>query len=131
MPFASPAAPGQGIDLKEHVGALLLIDVQSLENGIKTVHGDSDAISANVNVLDGPGQGASYEDTLIFPKVLVSQLRKSIGDKVLGRLGQGVAKPGQSAPWILNEASADDIAKAEKWVAENSKPTVTSAQAPF
>lgn len=130
MPFSSPASPSAGIDLKEHIGALLLIDVQSLEVGIKTVHGDNDAISCDVHVLDGPGEGTSYDGTLIFPKVLVGQLKRSIGEKVLGRLGQGVAKPGQSAPWILNEASVEDIAKAEAWVASN-KPSVTSAQAPF
>ena len=71
-------------------------------------------------------------DTLVFPKLLQSQLRSQIGKKVLGRLGQGSAKPGQSAPWLLNEASADDIAKAEAWVRANPAPTgVTSAAAPF
>lgn len=128
--FATPAAPGAGISLADHVGALLLIDVIGVETGIKTVHGDSDAIKANVNVLEGTGSPADYDETLIFPKVLQSQLRKSVGQKVLGRLGQGVAKPGQSAPWVLNEATAEDIAKAEAWVAKNA-PAVTSAAAPF
>jgi len=50
---------------------------------------------------------------------------------VLGRLGQGQGKPGQSAPWLLQEASADDIAKAEAWVRQNATPIVQSAQAPF
>jgi len=131
MPFSQPSAPGTGINLQDHNGALLLIDVESLEVGVKTVHGDSDAISCDIAVLEGTGAGQTYEQTLIFPKVLVGQLKRSIGEKVLGRLGQGVAKPGQSAPWILNEASAEDIAKAEEWVANNTKPKVTSAQAPF
>lgn len=128
--FAAPAAPGEGIKFADHLGALLLLDVLGVETGIKTVHGDSDAVKANVNVLDGPGAGESYSETLIFPKVLQSQLRSSVGQKVLGRLGQGNAKPGQSAPWLLNEATPEDVAKAEQWVAQNA-PTVTTAKPPF
>lgn len=128
--FASPGTPGSGIQLADHLGALLLVEVIGVESGIKTTFGDSDAIKANVHVIDGPGSGTSYEDTLIFPKVLQSQLRKSVGQKVLGRLGQGQAKPGQSAPWLLNEATAEDVAKAEAWVAQHA-PSVTAAAPPF
>lgn len=130
MPFQAPAAPSGGIDLKAHLQALILVEPISLEEKVSTVHGPSDAIKANVHVLDGPGAPESYSETLIFPKILVGQLKSAIGQKVLGRLGQGTAKAGQSAPWILNEASADDIAKAEAWVAQNA-PAVTSAAAPF
>lgn len=129
MTFAAPAAPGEGIQFKEHIGALVLIDVLGFEEKIKTSFGDNDAVRANVHVIEGAGAGESYEDTLIFPRLLVSQTKKSIGQKVLGRLGQGNAKPGQSAPWILAEASADDIAKAESWVAQHA-PSVTSAASP-
>lgn len=129
--FAQPAAPGEGIQLKDHLGALLLIDVISLETGIATTFGDADAIKADVSVIDGPGSGTDYSETLIFPKVLQSQLKRSVGQKVLGRLGQGQAKPGQSAPWVLNEASAEDIAKGEAFLAARTQPTITSAQAPF
>ncbi len=128
--FAKPAAPGSGIKLEDHLGALLLIEPLSLETGITTAYGDSDAIKANVHVIDGPGAPADYEETLIFPKVLQGQLKRSIGQKVLGRLGQGQAKPGQSAPWVLNEATADDITKGETWVAQKA-PAVTSAAPPF
>lgn len=129
--FATPSAPGGGITWADHKGALLLVEPLSIETGIQTVHGPSDAVKVNIHVIDGTGAGQSFEDTLVFPKLLQSQLRGQIGSKVLGRLGQGAAKPGQSAPWLLQEASAEDIAKAEQWVAQNSKPTVQSAQAPF
>ena len=130
MSFATPASPGEGIQFKDHLGALVLIDVLGFEEKIKTSFGDNDAVRANVHVIEGAGAGESYEDTLIFPRLLVSQTKKAIGQKVLGRLGQGNAKPGQSAPWILSEATPEDIAKAETWVAQNA-PTVTSAAAPF
>lgn len=128
--FAQPSAPGDGIKWDAHKGALLLVEPLSLEVGVKTSFGDADAVKANVYVIDGQGAGDSYTETLIFPKLLVSQTKNQLGQKILGRLGQGTQKPGQSAPWLLNEATPEDIAKAEAWVVAN-KPTVTSAQAPF
>ena len=129
--FAAPSAPSGGITWADHKDALLLIEPLSFEAGMSTAFGTSDAVRANVHVIDGPGAGESYEDTLIFPKILASQTKNQIGQKVLGRLGQGQAKAGQSAPWLLNEATPEDIAKAEAWVKTNQAPTVTSAQAPF
>lgn len=130
MAFAAPSAPGEGIQFKDHLNALLLIEVLGFEEKIKTSFGENDAVRANVHVIEGAGAGESYEDTLIFPRLLVSQTKKSIGEKVLGRLGQGNAKPGQSAPWILAEANATDIATAEAWVAAHA-PSVTTAAPPF
>lgn len=129
--FSTPAAPSGGIDWANFKGSLLLVEVLAQEHGVQTVHGLADPVRANVKVIDGPGAGDSYDDTLIFPKVLIGQTKSKVGEKVLGRLGQGVAKPGQSAPWQLDAASAEDIAKAEAWVAANSKPAVTSAAPPF
>lgn len=97
-----------GIDWKELHGSLLLFKVHGQEVGIKTVHGESNAIRADVHVLDGDKEGEVFTDTLVFPKVLQSQLKPSIGDLVLGRLGQGHKKPGQSPPWTLAAASAED-----------------------
>jgi hypothetical protein len=42
----------------------------------------------------------------------VSSLRSRIGQRVLARLEQGVAKPGQNPPWLIADASTD--AKAVK-----------------
>ena len=128
--FVQPAAPSGGITWADHKGALLLVEPLSVEVGIQTAFGSADAVKASVHVIDGPGAGASYPDTLVFPKLLASQLKGQVGQKVLGRLSQGTAKPGQSAPWLLEAATADDIAKGEAWV-RSQTPTVTSAQAPF
>lgn len=109
-PFAAPAPATGGIDLKTLLGALLIVEPLSVETGIQTSYGPTDAVRANVHVVDGPTAGEVHDDTLIFPKVLQSQLKSRIGQKVLGRLGQGQAKPGQSAPWVINEATGQDIA---------------------
>ncbi len=125
--FASPSAPGSGIQWADHKGDLLVIDVKSYEQGITTIHGETDAVRANVAAIDGPGSPAVYDDTLIFPKILVSQTKSSTGRKVLGRLTQGQAKAGQSAPWLLDAATADDVAKAEAWLKEQASSSFTPA----
>jgi hypothetical protein len=129
--FASPAAPSGGITWADHKGALLLVEPLSFEAGITTAFGVSDAVKANVYVIDGEGAGEEYAETLVFPKILQSQIKTNIGKKVLGRLGQGVGKPGQSAPWMLLDASADDTAKATAWVLQRDAQTITPAAAPF
>ncbi len=125
--FASPSAPGSGIQWAEHKGALLVIDVLSLEQGIQTSYGTADAVRANVAVIDGPGAPADYDDTLIFPKILQSQSKGSVGRKVLGRLTQGQAKAGQSPPWMLDAATANDITAAELWLKEQASSSFTPA----
>jgi hypothetical protein len=108
-PFAAPAPPGEGITWQEHNGVLLLIEPAAYEQTVSTSYGDTDAVRATVTVLDGPKAGEVYEDTLIFPRLLISQTRSKINEKVLGRLGQGQAKPGQSPPWLLQEATEQDV----------------------
>ena len=130
--FATPAPAGEGINLKEYLGTLLLIEVHAHEQNIPTVHGDSSAIRADVTALDGAGKGNKYEDTLLFPKVLQSQLKRAIGLKVLGRLGQGTAKPGQSPPWVLSDPTEGDRATGMEFLAGGfAAPAATGAQAPF
>ena len=126
--FSAPSAPSGGIKWEDHKGHLLLIEPLSVEEGIATTFGTASAVKANVVVIDTDER---FDDCLIFPKILQSQVRSQIGAKVLGRLGQGQAKSGQSAPWLLGEASPEDIAKGEKWVTDHAAPKVQSAAAPF
>lgn len=128
--FVSAAPPSGGITWADHQGKLLIIEPTSFESGIQTSFGTADAVKADVHVITGPGESEDYPECLVFPKLLASQLKGQIGRKVVGRLGQGQAKPGQSAPWLLNEATADDIAKAQEWLSRKA-PAVTSAAPPF
>jgi hypothetical protein len=125
-PFAAPAASA-GITWADLDGLLLLIEPLAEETGIPTVHGEAKAVRANVTVLDGPNAGERHDDTLIFPKILQSQVRPKIGEKVLGRLGQGNKKPGQSAPWILNEATPADVQIGVNWLAQSARPAAAQA----
>ena len=114
--FASPATPS-GIEWAALKGSLLVIEPVEVVKGIATSFGTTDAVRATVIVVDGPKAGETYEDTLVFPKVLQAQLSSRVGQKVLGRLGQGQAKPGQSAPWMLLPATPADEQTATKFLA--------------
>lgn len=93
-------------------GCLLVIWPSALEEDVPTTFGASDAIRATVLIVDGPQAGEVIEDALIFPKVLVSNLRSKVGRQVLGRLSQGIAKPSQDPPWIIVPFDDDDVALA-------------------
>lgn len=127
-PFATPGSSA-GVDYKELNGRLLLIEPLTLETGVKTSLGDKDAVRANIVVLDGPDAGTEHNDTLVFPRVLIGQLRSRIGQKVLGRLGQGTAKPGQNAPWMLSEATDADRKIGVEWLANST--LASTGQPPF
>jgi hypothetical protein len=127
-PFAAPASSA-GVNWEEFNGLLLLVEPLGIEQGVQTVHGPADPCRANVTVLDGPNAGEKHPDLLIFPRVLISQLKPKIGEKVLGRLGQGTKKPGQSAPWILNEATEADVQIGVAYLAQSARPAATQAAA--
>jgi len=130
--FAAPGTASDGFSVKDANGHLVVIEVHAHETGIVTSLGDKDAIRATVHDVDA---GETHTDALLFPKVLIGSLRDRIGQKVLGRIGQGNAKPGQSAPWVLLDESGnpDSVAKATAYLtgavaaslAAPAAPTVT------
>jgi len=131
-----PSAPGSGdkLDLSTVNGNLLYITVRERKVGIETSFGVADAISCDIAVLDGPHKADTYSDVLIFPKVLAGQLAAFVGKDdpvVVGRLGQGLAKPGKSAPWVLNAPTAQDIATAEKYLAHVATLVAVDTESPF
>jgi hypothetical protein len=123
--FASPAS-ATGIDWSTLNGRLLIIDVAEIVKDINTSFGPSDAVRATITIVDGTQPGETYTDTLVFPKVLKSQLAPNVGKQVLGRLGQGQAKPGQSAPWLLTEADDSDVKTATDFLAGRAANQLTA-----
>lgn len=114
-PWDSPGSTA-GVDFEELNGRLLIITPHAAEE-VNTSFGEKECVRADLVVLDGPGALTEYKDTLVFPKVLIGQLRSTIGTgrMVLGRLGQGVAKPGQKPPWLLADPTEADRKIAGKW----------------
>jgi len=104
MQFASPAAGGTGTSISDLDGHLLVVEPLEHASSITTSNGPRDAIRATVHDIT---TSTTHDDMLIFPKVLVGSLKGRIGQRVLATLGRGIAKPGQNAPWVLNDMSSD------------------------
>lgn len=132
-PFSRPSDTGDASKIvwADLAGSLLVVEPFSVEHDIQTGMGPKDAVRAAVHVLDGPHAGEEYPDALIFPRAMQGQLGRQLGAKVLGRLGQGVAKPGQSAPWVLEYATAEDEKVALTWMAAQSGGRDDDMEAPF
>lgn len=126
--FAAPAA-SSGIRPADLEGHLLVVEPQEFVAGIVTSMGPSDAIRATVHDIDA---GETHEDVLLFPKVLVGSLKSRIGERVLARMGKGTAKPGQSAPWLLVDASgdADAVAAATAYLTGQTAASLAAPAAP-
>jgi hypothetical protein len=132
--YADPAA-GNGDAFKpaEHRGALLLITNIRQEMDVVTEFGTANPIACNVAVLDGDHKGDTFTDTFLFGVALINKLKTFAGTdtKVLARLGQGDAKPGRSAPWILDPATEDDKAIARRYEAHIATTAAAPAEEPF
>lgn len=114
--------PGErsSFKLSDHEGALLLITPRELVEGIETSFGESNAVKADIVVLTKTNgkvlaEPEEHEGALIFQRVVIGQLESKINKgRVLGTVGRGVAKKGQSAPFLIELADDEqkDIARA-------------------
>jgi len=108
MQFDRPAPPGDQFQCETHVGALLAIEVLEHVPPMQTKVSEKpqDAIRANVYVIAAPGVVAEeFQNTLLFPRIIVSRLRQSVGRTVLGVLtGQpNVKRDGKNVPYDLDD----------------------------
>jgi hypothetical protein len=128
--ISGATAGGTGIDWNEFVGKLVVVEPLGQEFDIKTVHGTADAVRANVYILLGPGKVEEFEDTLIFQRVMQGQLKRKIGEVVVGRViaDKTRQKPGQSAPWVLAEPKEGDLDKAGQFWAAKSMSAPAKAE---
>jgi hypothetical protein len=128
MAFEAPSAATESVKVADLNGKLLILEPVEFKTGITTVHGDADAIEVNIVNLD---DNTVHNNVLFFNVALKNALKSKVGHKVLARIGQGTAKPGKSAPWILLDATNDAVAvaKANAYIGGNTMPPAT-AQAP-
>lgn len=107
MDFASPSTGGEGISAAEVEGHLLVVEPTEYVQNVVTVHGPKDAVRCVVHDIN---EQVTYDNCLWFGGYLVGGLKGQIGKRVLGVMAKGVAKPGQSAPWQLNDAAHNEDA---------------------
>ena len=123
MTFSAPSMNESGPKVADLAGQLLIITPTDYKIGIKTIHGDAEAVEVSLVNLD---TNKSYDSVLFFNVALRSALKQKIGQKVLARIGQGTAKPGKSAPWILLDATTDAAALAKANAYLGSAPVATA-----
>jgi hypothetical protein len=107
--FSQPSA-GSDFKAADHLGHLLLIYPREIRTGIVTKFGVAEeTLACDLVVLTDPSGPRAEPQVLLFQKALIGSLRANIGgEPVLARLGQGTAKSGQSAPYILNPYDEQD-----------------------
>ena len=127
MTFASPGnTSSESVEVADLANHLLIITPIEYKTGIQTVHGIAEAVEVNVYDLD---TNTEHNSLLWFNVALRNALKTKLNQKVLARIGQGPAKPGKSAPWILLDATSDAvaIAKANAYLAAPPAPVATPA----
>lgn len=111
---------------KDLVGRLLGFEVLNFERQVErenSKYGPKDTVYANVTVLDGPEAGHVYSNSPIDTTVLVRQLKKKIGEKVLGRLDRDFDNRGA---YYLADPTDEDVK-----IAEAGGKAQSSGKAPF
>lgn len=128
MAFTAPAQNSEGVKVADLNGHLLIVTPLEYKVGINTVNGIAEAIEVDIVDLD---TNEEHTSVLFFNVALRSALKPNIGNKVLGRIGQGAAKPGKNAPWLLLDATGDAtaVAKANAYIASVLKAPAPVAQA--
>lgn len=126
MTFASPGNQSESVKVADLANHLLIITPIEYKTGMQTVHGIAEAVEVNVYDLD---TNTEHNSLLWFNVALRNALKTKLNQKVLARIGQGPAKPGKSAPWILLDATSDAaaIAKANAYLAAPPAPVATPA----
>lgn len=125
-PFAAPSNTQEGVKVADLANHLLIITPVEYKTGIQTVHGLAEAVEVNVVDLD---TNTEHGSLLWFNVGLRNSLKNKVGQKVLARIGQGTAKPGKSAPWILVDATGDAtaVAKANAYLGSAPAPASQAA----
>ena len=110
MEFAAPSTGGGSLKPADVEGHLLVVEPSEYVASIATSFGERDAVRVTVHDISTQ---ETHSDVLLFGTALIGSLKGQIGKRVLGVMGKGTAKAGQSAPWILVDASANaDAVKA-------------------
>ena len=102
--FDSPTSAGGVVSPSDVEGHVLVVEPVEYVAEMTTAYGTTDAIRVTVHDIT---EQTTTEEVLWFSGVLVSSLKSKIGKKVLGVMGKGQAKPGQSAPWVLVDVSGE------------------------
>lgn len=107
MEFTAPGAGGETLKPSDIEGHVLVVEPTEYIPSMTTVFGEKDAIRVTVHDINTQ---TTIADALWFNGRLVGALKGRVGQKVLGVMTKGPAKPGQQPPWLLVDASGNETA---------------------
>lgn len=125
--FATPDqidVGGDGPKIADVEGELVILRPTEAEEGqIETDYGTADVRAVDILVLTGDLKSDVWQRTLLFGVVLRQQADAAyrVGKPLVGVVGKGDAKPGKSAPWLIEEPTSAQLEVARRaYVAANS-----------
>jgi hypothetical protein len=119
--FVKPAQLNGHLVIIYPIGYIPFIQTKFSGQGNKP----SDGIAVDVVDLDDKNEnglpGKVYRNSNFMQAQLIASLKSQIGNKVLGTIGQGVARNGMNAPWVVVDMSGDPTARerASAWLQAN------------
>jgi hypothetical protein len=112
--FSKPSPGGGGFDKAAHEEHTLVF-VEPVAEAMSTSFGDTTGAKCSYVVcLDDDLVEA---DVVIFGTALQPAITDSGEEIVVGHLVKGNAKPGRSAPWLLEDPTDEELARAETFFA--------------
>jgi hypothetical protein len=122
--FAQPSeapATGDGWNMTEEAEGRLILFTPLREQQVETTdYGPKPVIVADVVVIDEkkPGKSEAHAEVFVWGGYLRGALRGFIGERrVLGRLVRGTKKERGNFPWLLEDATAEEIEAAKAYLA--------------
>jgi hypothetical protein len=114
--IGKPGSSNSGFSKDDHLDHLLgFVEPQAEE--VSTSFGDTTA--AHCSYVFCVDDGTVESDPLIFGSALVPRLVDVEEEVVAGRLAKGLAKPGRSAPWLLDDPTDADLEAVEAFLEAN------------
>lgn len=105
--FGKPSEIADTVKPAEVDGHLLVVRPRTFHPSVTTRYGEGVAIDVDVLDVD---TGEAFYGCRWFSKVLAATMRDHIGELLLGAMGRGIARGGQSAPWVLTDQTGNAIA---------------------
>ena len=109
------AGDGERVSLRDLEGSVVVLIAEEYIASLETANGVTDCVKCKIHDITS---SKTYEDQLIFARVIVNGLKDKIGSPVLGVVSKGAAKAGKSAPWVLMTATEAQKAAAADYMAK-------------
>lgn len=112
-------APSGIVKITDYAGELLAVYPSAFEPAAIEINGKSvDGVRADFLVCSGDDAGKEVKDALVIGKVLVSSLRRKVGEAVILKIGRGEPRNGNQPAWIPVDTTPEEDAHVAKVVGE-------------